>query len=72
MPRRGENIYKRKDGRWEGRYFKSRLPDGKAKYRYVYAESYKNVKSKLKNITQAVYVPGKDTISRTYSKLLFK
>lgn len=20
MPRRGENIYKRKDGRWEGRY----------------------------------------------------
>lgn len=22
MPRRGENIYKRKDGRWEGRYIK--------------------------------------------------
>lgn len=20
MPRKGENIYKRKDGRWEGRY----------------------------------------------------
>ena len=20
MPKRGENIYKRKDGRWEGRY----------------------------------------------------
>ena len=23
MPRKGENIYKRKDGRWEGRYIKS-------------------------------------------------
>lgn len=27
MPRKGENIYKRKDGRWEGRYVKGR--DGK-------------------------------------------
>ena len=25
MPRKGENIYKRKDGRWEGRYGKSSL-----------------------------------------------
>ncbi len=24
MARKGENIYKRKDGRWEGRYKKSR------------------------------------------------
>ena len=23
MPRKGENIYKRKDGRWEGRFIKS-------------------------------------------------
>lgn len=30
MPRKGENIYKRKDGRWEGRYIKSRTPAGKA------------------------------------------
>lgn len=72
MPRRGENIYKRKDGRWEGRYIKSRLPDGKAKYGYIYAESYRNVKTKLKNITQTTYVPNKDTISGTYSELLFK
>ena len=25
MPRKGENIYKRKDGRWEGRYIKACL-----------------------------------------------
>lgn len=37
MPRKGENIYKRKDGRWEGRYIKSRTPAGKANYGYVYA-----------------------------------
>lgn len=36
MPRRGENIYKRKDGRWEGRYIRGRTPAGKAEYGYVY------------------------------------
>ncbi|WMJ85145.1 tyrosine-type recombinase/integrase [Oscillospiraceae bacterium LTW-04] len=41
MPRRGENIYKRKDGRWEGRVL---APDGK--YRYTYAKTYKEVKTK--------------------------
>lgn len=48
MPRRGENIYKRKDGRWEGRYVKGRDDFGKIKYGYVYADSYKGVKEKLK------------------------
>lgn len=46
MPRRGENIYKRKDGRWEERYIKSYV-SGKAKYGYVYAKTYKEVKEKL-------------------------
>lgn len=40
MPRRGENIYKRKDGRWEGRYAKTHL-NGKTQYGYVYAKTYK-------------------------------
>lgn len=47
MPRKGENIYKRKDGRWEGRYIKSRTQTGKAAYGYVYAKTYRDVKSKL-------------------------
>ena len=46
MPRRGENIYKRKDGRWEGRYIKGHAY-GKAQYGYVYASSYAEVKEKL-------------------------
>lgn len=47
MPRTGENIYKRKDGRWEGRYIKARTWDGKAQYGYLYAKTYKEVKKKL-------------------------
>lgn len=44
MPKRGENIYKRKDGRWEGRF----KPDGfSQKYKYVYAPTYKQAKEKL-------------------------
>jgi integrase len=49
MSRKGENIYKRKDGRWEGRYIKSRNQTGKAQYGYVYARSYRDLKIKLKN-----------------------
>ncbi len=46
MPRRGENIYKRKDGRWEARYVKEITAVGKKKYGSVYASSYKEVKAK--------------------------
>lgn len=47
MARRGENIYKRKDGRWEGRYFKGRRTDGQIHYGYVYAYTYRDVQKKL-------------------------
>ena len=47
MSRRGENIYKRKDGRWEGRYIKSYTADNRAKYGYVYGKTYSDVKEKL-------------------------
>ena len=47
MPRRGENIYKRRDGRWEGRYIADRKPDGKAIYHSVYGTSYNSVRQKL-------------------------
>ncbi len=47
MPRRGENIYKRKDGRWEGRYICARKPDGGAQYRSIYGRTYGEVREKL-------------------------
>ena len=48
MPRRGENIYKRKDGRWEGRYRNGYDINGKIIYRSVYAHSYGEIKEKLR------------------------
>ena len=50
MARKGENIYKRKDGRWEGRYISSYDNAGKAKYSYVYAKTYSEVKRKLSSV----------------------
>ena len=47
MARRGENIYKRKDGRWEGRYIKGKNSEGRATYGYVYSKTYNEVKEKL-------------------------
>ena len=47
MARRGENIYKRKDGRWEGRYIKGRKPNRKPIYGYVYAKKYNECRERL-------------------------
>lgn len=47
MAKRGENIYKRKDGRWEGRYIIGRKPSGQTKYASVYGKTYQEVKEKL-------------------------
>lgn len=48
MPKRGENIRKRKDGRWEARYIVTRDENGKAVYHSVYGKSYAEAKEKQK------------------------
>ena len=47
MAKRGDNIRKRKDGRWEGRYKKGRAVDGCIIYGSVYGKTYKEVKEKM-------------------------
>ncbi|MDE6019522.1 MAG: site-specific integrase [Ruminococcus sp.] len=47
MARHGENIRKRKDGRWEGRYIESYSNNGKAYYRSIYGTTYTEVREKL-------------------------
>ena len=47
MSRRGENIRKRKDGRWEGRYSAFEPHSQKNVVRSIYAKSYSEVKEKL-------------------------
>lgn len=51
MPKKGENIRKRADGRWEGRYKVDTPTDAKTKYHSVYGKTYKEVKDKIRLIT---------------------
>ena len=44
MPRKGENIFYRKDGRWEGRYKKG-AKDGKTQYGFVFGKTYEEAKA---------------------------
>ena len=54
MPRTGENIYKRKDGRWEARIIVEYDPNGKAKYKYLYAKTYSEVKAKMIRVHSSI------------------
>ena len=47
MSKKGENIYRRKDNRWEARYRCGSTREGKPKYRYCYGKTYREVKEKL-------------------------
>lgn len=47
MARRGDNIRKRNDGRWEGRYCVGRHLDGSIRYGSVYGKTYNETKEKL-------------------------
>ena len=72
MPRRGENIYKRKDGRWEGRYIKGHSY-GKTQYGYVYAKTYSEVKQKLSDLKKLsdLLVSSEETLKTGNDNLSF-
>lgn len=57
MSRRGDNIHKRKDGRWEGRYKCGIKENGTTKYRSVYGRTYTECKSKLNQCTAEIFLP---------------
>ncbi len=59
MARHGENIYHRKDGRYEGRYIKGYDENEKALIGYVYGKTYKEVKEKLTTAKANVTVMAK-------------
>ena len=68
MSKRGENIYKRKDGRWEGRLL---LADGK--YKYIYGKSYREVKNKKSGIPEGrEYTAEKSIVNGTQASALFE
>ena len=68
MSRRGENIRKRKDGRWEARYIRMYKEDGKAKYGYLYARTYAEVKRKKADAMQKSLI--QQTSVKTEARLL--
>lgn len=50
MSRRGINIYRRKDGRYEGRYSDGYLDNSKRKYHSIYGKTYSEVRDRLLQI----------------------
>lgn len=58
--KKGENIFKRKDGRWEARYIKGYELSGKIKYGFCYGKTYKEAKEKVTKYKAALLV-GKPT-----------
>lgn len=57
MSKRGLNIYRRKDGRYEGRYADGYSESGKLKYRSIYGKTYSEVRDKLLKIKAKVITP---------------
>ena len=47
MAKHGENIYKRKDGRHEGRYVTGKTPEGRTRFGYIYGRQYAEVRNRL-------------------------
>ena len=59
MAKKGENIFFRKDGRWEARYVKSYSDDNKIIYGYVYGKTYSIVKKKRNELLLSLDVKKK-------------
>lgn len=53
---KGENIFKRRDGRWEARYIKCRDATGKIKYGFCYGKTYHEAKEKVTKAKAAIIV----------------
>ena len=70
MSRRGDNIHKRKDGRWEGRYKGENTHNKKNKYVSVYGKTYKEVKEKLQHLQRNCFLQEKISKKITFGEIL--
>lgn len=63
---KGENIFKRKDGRWEARYIRGYELSGKIKYGFCYGKTYREAKEKVTKFKAAMVgnAPPQDVSSR--------
>ena len=67
MSRKGDNIYKRNDGRWEGRFVKERR-NGRTIFGSVFGKTHRETKAKLA-IAQYEWQKGLMTAKRNRNKL---
>ena len=70
MPRRGENVYKRKAGRWEGRNLTGHDYLGKAVYQYFYGRTYREVKEKMLAYTPTEATDGRQPAANHFGDVL--
>lgn len=66
------NIYKRKDGRWEGRYLKEYDNNGRIKYGSVYAKTYNDVKIKLASIVPSVFEIPTNNVNTDFKTICYE
>lgn len=71
MPKRGTNIYKRKDGRWEARYVVAVGIDGKKKYASVYAATYRDARDKQLQCMQNIHIPQNVGVNATLEEIMW-
>ena len=69
MARKGEAIYKRKDGRYEARFIKG-YTSGKANYVYIYAKTYMEAKKKRQQVIETYKYIKKTNIPITFNNIL--
>lgn len=70
MSKKGENIYKRKDNRWEARYIKGYREDGSVQYGYCYGKTYRDAKQKVTTAKTAL-LTGKQASDQKKDRLSF-
>ncbi|WP_026503794.1 phage integrase central domain-containing protein [Butyrivibrio sp. NC3005] len=69
MARKGENIYKRSDGRYEARYITCRDDSGKAVYKSVYGRSKAEVREKVENARREIYGEASPLKGKTFKQV---
>lgn len=68
---KGENIYKRKDGRWEARYARDYDITGRIRYGYCYGKTYKEAKEKVTKAKAALLIGKPVSTARVTNRFAF-
>ena len=61
-----KNVYQRKDGRWEGRVYRGKKPNGKRKYKSFFSHTKESLYEKMQNFFKAEI--QNNTCTKTFSE----